>query len=149
MKKVLLCIIFLSIVVGLAEATEVDQRATDKEIIKRLTRIEERLTRVEEGQKYILREMDKRFEAVDKRFEAIEREISHLVNLLVCIVLAFAGIVSVTIGFAIWDRKTALRPAIVKTTKLEEEFQRIMQVLKEVAKKDINVAQALKYVGLV
>lgn len=86
--------------------------------------------------------MDKRFEAIDKRFE-------ELVNIFIAIIVAFAGIVAVTISFAIWDRKTALRPAIVKATKLEEEFQKIVQILKQVAKKDVNVAEALRYVGLV
>jgi chaperonin cofactor prefoldin len=118
--------------------------------------IGERLTRIEEGQKYILREIDKRFEAMDKRFdtihkrfEAVEREISRLANIFIGIVMSFTAIVAVTIGFAIWDRRTAIRPVMAKTSKLEEEFQKVVQVLKEVAKKDKTVAEALRYVGMV
>lgn len=73
----------------------------------------------------------------------------ELVNIMMGIIVAFASIVAVTISFDIWDRKTVLRPAIVKTTKLKEEFQKIVQILKQMAKKDMNVAEALRYVRFV
>ncbi len=149
MKKILWYVILLNLVIGLAGAREVKAKVIEEEIIERLIRLEEGQKKLEEGQKYILREMDKRFEAVDKRFEAIDKRFEELVNILIAIIAAFASIVAITISFAIWDRKTALRPAIVKTTKLEEEFQKIVQILKQVAKKDMNVAEALRYVGLV
>ena len=83
---------------AIVSGIEVAPRITDKEII-------ERLTRLEEGQKSILREMDKRFEAIDRRFEAIDRRFDQLNNLIIGIIGAFSAIVAVTIGFAIWDRR--------------------------------------------
>jgi len=47
--------------------------------------------------------MDNRFESIDKRFD-------QLINIMVAVICAFAGIVAVTIGFAIWDRRTMIRP---------------------------------------
>jgi len=94
----------------IVSGVEVAPRISDKEII-------ERLTRLEEGQKSILRELDKkfeaidrRFEAIDKRFEAVDRRFDQLNNLIIGIIGAFSAIVAVTIGFAIWDRRTMIKP---------------------------------------
>ncbi|GAB4534252.1 MAG: hypothetical protein Fur0020_00700 [Thermodesulfovibrionia bacterium] len=79
----------------------------------RLIRLE---AKVEEGFKAIdkrfeaidkrFEAIDKRFEAIDKRFEAIDAQFNRMTDLMVGIILAFAGIVAVTISFAIWDRRT-------------------------------------------
>ena len=107
---------------------------TEKEII-------ERLVRLEEGQKNLLREMDKRFEAVDKRFEALERRLDQLGNIFIGIVAAFAGIVAVTIGFAIWDRRTALKPYTQRTARVE-------RVLQLYSQKHADLAEILRREGL-
>ena len=121
---------------------------TEKEII-------ERLVRLEEGQKNLLREMDKRFEAVDKRFEAVdkrfeavdkrleslERRLDQLGDIFIGIVAAFAAIVAVTIGFAIWDRRTALKPYTERTTRVE-------RVLKLYAQRHADLAEILRREGL-
>ena len=116
MKRIIL-VLFLILLWGtpaIVSGIEVAPRITDKEII-------ERLTRLEEGQKSILREIDKRFEAIDKRFEAIDkrfetidrrfeaidRRFDQLNNLIIGIIGAFSAIVAVTIGFAIWDRSSS------------------------------------------
>jgi hypothetical protein len=112
MNKLILVIEILSIlfmpyfVYGVEKAP----RISDKEII-------ERLTRLEEGQKAILREMDKRFESIDKRFESIDKRFEsidkrfdQMINIFIAIVASFSAIVAVTIGFAIWDRRTMIRP---------------------------------------
>ena len=56
MKRIILVLfLILWVMPAIVSGIEVAPRITDKEII-------ERLTRLEEGQKNILREMDKRFE---------------------------------------------------------------------------------------
>jgi hypothetical protein len=45
------------------------------------------------------------------------------------------------VGFVLWDRRTALEPAIKRNEKLEK-------VLKEIAQKDENVKEALEHAGL-
>ena len=83
MKRIIL-VLFLILwgVPAIVSGIEVAPRITDKEII-------ERLTRLEEGQKNILREMDKRFEAMDKRFEAMDKRFDQLNNLIIGIFFVF------------------------------------------------------------
>jgi Flp pilus assembly protein TadB len=149
MKKItLIGALILAMASSPALAIEVAPRISDKEIV-------ERLTRLEEGQKNILREIDKRFESIDKRFESIDKRFEsidkrfdQLVNVFIGIVAAFAGIVAVTIGFAIWDRRSALTPAIRKSTELEEREKRLERVLREYAHKEPRLAEILRQVGM-
>ena len=113
---------------------EVAPRITDKEII-------ERLTRLEEGQKSILREMDKRFEAMDKRFDQLN-------NLIIGIIGAFSAIVAVTIGFAIWDRRSMIRPFEDKVEELRKTDQKFLEILKTLAREDKKLAEVLKSFGI-
>jgi len=114
---------------------------TDKEII-------ERLARLEEGQKSILREMDKRFETIDKRFESLEKRFDQLGNIFIGIVAAFAAIVVVTISFAIWDRRTALRPYVERHRELVEREEKVERVLRGYAKVHPDLADVLRQEGL-
>ena len=130
-------------------------RITDREII-------ERLTRLEEGQKAILREMDKRFESIDKRFESIDKRFEsidkrfesidkrfdQIINIFIGMVAAFAGIVAVTIGFAIWDRRTALRPAIERADVIGKREEKLEEAIKEYAKVEPKMAKVLRSLGL-
>ena len=157
---VLLVIIFCN---SVCWAVEVAPRISDREIV-------ERLTRLEEGQKAILREMDKRFksidnrfesidkrfESIDKRFESIDKRFDQLVNVLIAIISAFAGIVAVTIGFAIWDRRTMIRPFETTVNALEkkildfdeEKLTRLIKALRKFADTNKDVAEALKTYNL-
>ena len=123
------------------EAIETAPRISDREIV-------ERLTRIEEGQKALRNELesrfeqvDKRFEQIDKRFDAFERQFDRLINIFIGIIAAFAGVVAVTVGFAIWDRKTTMKPAMDKVEKLEN-------VLKRYADKEPRLAEVLRSLGL-
>jgi len=119
-RIILVLFLILWVMPARVSGIEVAPRITDKEII-------ERLTRLEEGQKSILREIDKRFEAIDKRFEtidrrfeAIDRRFDQLNNLIIGIIGAFSAIVAVTIGFAIWDRRSMIRPFEDKVEELRK-----------------------------
>ena len=139
--------------------------------------LKEKVRHLEDGQKAILREMDrrfssmeesankrfesmdKRFESMDKRFESmensmnerfdsIENQIQNLVNIFVGIVLAFAGIVAVTIGFAIWDRRTALRPTLREISEVRQKENKIINALAQYAKSEPKMAEVLRSFGL-
>jgi hypothetical protein len=136
---------------------------TDREII-------ERLNRLEEGQKALRNEMrirfesidnrfdsldkrfesiDKRFESIDKRFESIDKRFDQLIGLLTAVVAAFAGIVAVTIGFAIWDRRTAVRPLEAQIKLLEnEKVNKIRAALQAYAEKNHEWATVMRNFGL-
>lgn len=52
------------------------------------------------------------------------------------------------VGFVLWDRKTALAPAIKKTIELEEREEKIEKVLKEYALQEPRLASVLKQTGI-
>ena len=135
MKRIILVLfLILWVMPAIVSGIEVAPRITDKEII-------ERLTRLEEGQKSILREMDKRFEAMDKRFDQLN-------NLIIGIIGAFSAIVAVTIGFAIWDRRSMIRPFEDKVEELRKTDQKFLEILKTLAREDKKLAEVLKSFGI-
>lgn len=135
MKRIILVFfLILWVMPAIVSGIEVAPRITDKEII-------ERLTRLEEGQKSILREMDKRFEAMDNRFDQLN-------NLIIGIIGAFSAIVAVTIGFAIWDRRSMIRPFEDKVEELRKTDQKFLEILKTLAREDKKLAEVLKSFGI-
>ena len=166
---------------------------TDKEII-------ERLTRLEEGQKALKELMDKRFEDINKRFEDINKRfedinkrfedinkrfedinkrfedinkrfedinkrfedidrkfelmnkriddlnkrMNDLVNIMSTMMVVFGGLVVAMMGLVFWDRRTLIDKAVKKV----ETDSRLISVLREIAKTDKRVAEALKAFGL-
>jgi len=61
--------------------------------------------------------------------------------------VVFAGIFAL-IGFVLWDRRTALSPAIRKNQELEERENKVEQALKEYAEKEPRLKEILKHIGL-
>ena len=92
-------------------------------------------------------QVDKRFDQVDKRFEQIDKRFDSLNNFIMWgFGVIFMGIFAL-IGFVLWDRRTALAPAIRKNKELEEKEEMIEKVLKELAREDTKVAKAMKHAG--
>ena len=133
-RIILVLFLILWVVPAIVFGIEVAPRITDKEII-------ERLTRLEEGQKSILTEMDKRFEVMDRRFDQLN-------NLIIGIIGAFSAIVAVTIGFAIWDRRSMIRPFEDKVEELRKTDQKFLEILKTLAREDKKLAEVLKSFGI-
>lgn len=61
--------------------------------------------------------------------------------------IVFAGIFAL-IGFVLWDRRTALSPAIRKNQELEERENKVESALKEYAEKEPRLKEAMKHAGL-
>jgi len=131
-------LVFLLVLTGVGStvfAKEIPYTLEDRE---RLIRIETRLDVVEKR----LDAMEKRFE---QRFEQLEKRFDQLVTLFLGIVGAFAGVVAVTIGFAIWDRRTMVRPFETRMRALEEEkVDRLIQALRDLAQADTKVADVMR-----
>ncbi|MFN3476530.1 MAG: hypothetical protein ACK4Z6_03115 [Candidatus Methylomirabilales bacterium] len=135
LKGVTGLLVFLLVAIPAALAKEIPYTLEDRE---RLIRIETRLDAME-------KRFEQRFEQIDKRFEQIEKRFDQLVTLFLGIVGAFAGVVAVTIGFAIWDRRTMIRPFETRMKTLEEEkVDRLLRALRDLAQGDKNVAEALR-----
>ena len=98
----------------------------DEEII-------ERLIRLEEGQKAL----NQRLDDIIGRFDDTNHRIDDFKGILYVILAGMFALV----GFVIWDRRTALAPAVGRTRILEN-------ALKEFAKKDPKMAEVLKHLGI-
>ncbi|QCQ20805.1 hypothetical protein [Desulfoglaeba alkanexedens] len=112
-----------------------------EDVDKRFEQIDKRFEQIDKRFIELREDMNKRFDSIDKRFESIEKRFDQLVNIFIGIVAAFAGIVAVTIGFAIWDRRTALRPVL-------ERSERWEMAVREYAKQEPRLAEVLKSLGL-
>jgi len=98
----------------------------------------------------ILEQHDKRFESIDKRFESIDKHFGWLIALFTAMMIS-------TIGFALWDRRTMIRPFETKVKEIEttiEELRdektmsKILAVLRDLAKTDSKIAEALRTYSL-
>ena len=148
-KKPILLIIFICMGVILSFNPAFAQ--TQKDILD----IRERLIRIEEGQKASnqkIDELDKRLngriDELDKRLggriDGLEKRMDYLVNL---IYVVLAGMFTL-VGFVLWDRRSALAPAIRRTRDIEEREEKLERAIKEFALKNPDMKEILKSLGL-
>lgn len=115
-----------------------------EQIDKRFDQIDKRFEQADKR----FEQIDKRFEQADKRGDSIERRLERLEGVMMWgFGLLFTTMIGL-VGFVLWDRRTALAPAIRKNKELEEREEKLEKALKEIAVKDPNVAEALKHVGI-
>ncbi|MBW1972182.1 MAG: hypothetical protein JRI44_05010 [Deltaproteobacteria bacterium] len=143
-------------------AIETAPRITDREIIEALTRIEIRQNNLEKEIAQLrvdmneqFRKIDKQFDRIDKQFDRMDKQFDRMgkqfdrmVNIISAIVIAFFGIVAVTIGFALWDRRTMIRPFEAKIKELEQTDTKLINALKELAKDNKRLNEVLRNLGI-
>jgi len=98
---------------------------------------------------------EEKFKAFDEKFKAIEakieanaraieanaRAIDRQTNIFLAIFGALIALLVFVIGFAIWDRRAAVRP-------LREEVERIKGALREYSEREDRLAEVLRHFGL-
>ena len=127
-----------------------------------LIRLDERLNQVDKR----FEQIDKRFEQVDKRFEQVDKRFAELredmnkrfeimQDLMIAIIGAFAAVVAVTIGFAIWDRRTMIRPFEREVREINDSIlqdrkrlETMLEALRRKAATDQELASILKNFSL-
>ncbi len=101
----------------------------------------------------ILEQHDKRFEDINKRFEDINKRIDEIYTILWILSGVFTTITAATIGFAIWDRRTMIRPFETKVKDLDEKIEelkkeplakKLLDTLKEKAQTDKELEKILR-----
>ena len=141
---VILGLILLAGWVTPALAVEGNLTISDREII-------ERLTRLEEGQKSLEKRidgLDKRIDGLQSQINGLQSQISDLHNLIIGgFGIVFVGIFGL-FGFVIWDRRTAITPVVRKTRELEEREELTVRVLKAYADKEPRLAEVMRSLGL-
>jgi hypothetical protein len=128
MKKVLiLASLCTTLLVSFSHAREIPFTDEDRDRLVRLeTKVEEGFKRLEEGLKTTTQRIDDL------------RDLFYVV---------MGGIIAL-VGFVMWDRRTALAPAIRRTRDLEERAERIERALRELARQDPKIAEVFKQAGL-
>ena len=126
---------------------------------ERLIRVEATLQEFMKSVDERFGQIDKRFEQVDKRFEQVDKRFEELRNdmnarfndmftYIWIIAVIFGSLVAVTIGFAVWDRKTAIEPAIKEIRKTDKKYDELKTALKKYAEGEPKLAEILKTMGL-
>ena len=136
-------------------------RETDRrfeQIDKRFEQIDKRFEQVDKR----FEDINKRFGDINKRFEDINKRIDELrqdmnarfeqlYTFLWIITGIFTTLTISVIGFAWWDRRTIIRKAREETVeylKREGDLRKVIEVLKEKAKTDKELAEILRSHGL-
>jgi F0F1-type ATP synthase membrane subunit b/b' len=88
---------------------------------------------------------------MNAQFARIDAQFAWLSQLMMGIVAAFAAIVTATIGFALWDRKTMTRPLENRIKVVEEEIAQnrsrlhaFLEALRTLSAQDQRVAEVLR-----
>jgi hypothetical protein len=127
-----------TMVISDAWAKEVPYTLEDRD---RLIRVEARLYEIDKR----FEQIDKRFEQIDKRFEQIDKRFDDMFTFLWILAGIFTAITGVTIGFAVWDRRSMIRPFETEIKEIEEgKIDRLINSLRDIAQMDKNVADILR-----
>jgi len=165
MKKLFLLVLFVISLFANQDLAEI--KSDIKLILKKVNELDKKVeinsVKIEMLQKAMdkrFEAMDKRFEAMDKRFEdfnkrfedfnkrfeAMDKRFEDMINYLWMISATFLGLVTVTIGFAIWDRKSMIKAAkedIIKDIE-QHKLKDFVYRLKELATYDKELAKVLR-----
>ncbi|MFH0774688.1 MAG: hypothetical protein V2A53_04230 [bacterium] len=127
------------------------QDVTNRQILEKLEKLETkingmdvRIARLEEGQKGLKEEIRMGQQNLQKQIEGLQKQIDDIRSLLYVILAGMFALV----GFILWDRRTALAPAVKKIDLLEEREDRLEKALKEFAKKEPRLTEAFQHAGV-
>ena len=127
---------------------ETSPHTSDREIV-------ERLTRLEEGQSALRGEIKQLREDMNKQFDRVDAQFDRIVNIMLGIFGAFAAMCGGTIWFALWDRRAMIRPFEDKVKKIEDDISEnrnklhtLLEAFKTLSKTDEKVANILKKFNL-
>ena len=112
-----------------------------------------RMIRTETKLEELEKRMIERFEQVDKRFEQVDKRFEENFTYIGYIIALFGTMFAATIAFALWDRRTMIKPFETKVIEIESEILKlkkeknngkILVALRDLAKTDIKLAEILK-----
>ena len=138
----LLCTVFLypALLAQKAEFTEQDKEAI-KETKANTEDLKNRMTRVETKLEETEKRLDQKIEALEKKTDS---RFDSLQNLIYIVIAGIFGL----IGFIVWDRATANAPFKKRQEDLEEKENKLEKALQDFARKNAEMAESLKSVGL-
>lgn len=148
MRLIIIFCMVLLFSTATSHAVEKGARISDREIIEALAEIKAGQARLEskvvDGFKSINQRLEDGLKATNQRIDSLGQRVDDLRDLIYIILGGIIGL----IGFVLWDRRSALAPAIRKSKELEEREELLEKVIKEYARKEPRLAEVLKSVGL-
>ena len=149
-----------------AWAVEAAPALTDREIVERLTRLEEGLQGVRDAiqqlradiqqlradMQHLREDMNRQNQQLR---EDMDKQFARQFRLTLAVLGAFTALVVAIIGFALWDRRTMIRPFERTVRSLEEDLstnrqrvEALLAALRSVSQRDPEVANVLKQFNL-
>ena len=92
--------------------------------------------------------MEVRFENVDKQFMYQQKQIDDIKTLFYWGFGILISLLLFMFGYMIWDRRTAMQPALAQASKAEENSRNLIATLREYAKKHADLAEILRSHGI-
>ncbi|MCF8333446.1 MAG: hypothetical protein K9I47_04790 [Bacteroidales bacterium] len=131
---------------------EAEQKALRKEMNSLRNEMNSEMNSLRNEMNSLRSEMNTRFEAIETKFDAkFESQQKQLNDLKELFYWGFGILIALFIfmlGFMIWDRRTALKPALDKANSAEEKNKSLINALREYARKNPDLAEILKSHGL-
>ena len=137
MEKISFAGIGFLFLLGLAGNGFTEETVTNRQILEKLNSMDVRIARLEEGQKGLKEE-------IRMGQQSLQKQIDDIRSLLYVILAGMFALV----GFILWDRRTALAPAVKKIDLLVEREDRLEKALKEFAKKEPRLTEAFQHAGV-
>ncbi len=148
-------LLVLPVLAGPAWAVEAAPALTDREIVERLTRLEEGLQGVRDAIRQLRADIQHLREDMNRQNqhlrEDMDKQFARQFRLTLVVLGAFTALVAATIGFALWDRRTMIRPFERTVRSLEEDLstnrqrvEALLAALRSLGQRDPEVANVLK-----
>ena len=104
----------------------------------------ERLIRLEEQMKDLNQKIDAQNEKFEAKFDAQNEKFSMLFTLIYFVLGGIMGLM----GFVLWDRRTFLKPVKDENKELSKRNEKLEKALKDFAKYQPKLAEALRSCGI-
>jgi hypothetical protein len=92
--------------------------------------------------------MNLRFESIDKQFIYQQKQIDDIKTLFYWGFGIIITLIIFILGFIIWDRRTAMQPALAQASNAESNSSNLISTLKDYSKKHPDLAEILKTHGI-
>ena len=92
--------------------------------------------------------MEVRFESIDKQFMYQQKQIDDIKTLFYWGFGILITLFIFMLGYMIWDRRTAMQPALAQASKAEENSRNLITTLREYSKKHADLAEILRTHGI-
>ena len=92
--------------------------------------------------------MEVRFESIDKQFMYQQRQIDDIKTLFYWGFGILITLLIFMLGYMIWDRRTAMQPALEQAAKAHENSRNLILTLREYSKKHADLAEILRTHGI-